>query len=133
MTHVGAQGRRWLIPAATLVVGMVLISIWFGDRSPVGLVDAGAALGHLALLAVALVLLAQVWRGRPERVRSLGLALAVTIKTVTIVALIWALTHPTGFGPRTALDWVPIGMVNAGGGLWLLQVIRTRGGRSVAA
>ncbi len=34
------------------------------------------------------------------------------------------LIHPQGFGPRGFLDWVPIGMANAGGGLWLKTIRR---------
>jgi hypothetical protein len=53
--------------------------------------------------------------------------LAALVKTVTAVLIIWALSHPqSAIGPHTALDWVPLGSMNAGTGLWLLAVIRHR-------
>ncbi len=44
----------------------------------------------------------------------------------TVFSISWALTHPTGFGPRGVLDWIPIGTANAGSGLILLAFVRTR-------
>jgi 4-amino-4-deoxy-L-arabinose transferase-like glycosyltransferase len=53
--------------------------------------------------------------------------LAALTKTVTVVLIIWAITRPhSPVGPHTALDWVPLGLLNAGTGLWLLAVIRHR-------
>jgi hypothetical protein len=53
--------------------------------------------------------------------------LAVLTKTATVVLIVWAITRPhSPVGPHTALDWVPLGLLNAGTGLWLLAVIRHR-------
>jgi hypothetical protein len=53
--------------------------------------------------------------------------LAALTKTATAVLVIWAITHPhSPIGPHNPLDWVPLGMLNAGTGLWLLAVIRHR-------
>jgi hypothetical protein len=53
--------------------------------------------------------------------------LAALTKAATVVLIIWAVTRPhSPVGPHTALDWVPLGMLNAGTGLWLLAVIRHR-------
>lgn len=53
--------------------------------------------------------------------------LAALTKTMTVVMIVWAITRPhSPLGPRTALDWVPLGLLNAGTGLWLLAVIRHR-------
>jgi hypothetical protein len=41
--------------------------------------------------------------------------------------IVWAVTHPhSPIGPHGAVDWVPLGMLNAATGLWLLSVIRHR-------
>jgi hypothetical protein len=54
-------------------------------------------------------------------------ALAALTKIATIVLIIWAITRPhSPAGPHTAVDWVPLGLLNAGTGLWLLAVIRHR-------
>jgi hypothetical protein len=53
--------------------------------------------------------------------------LAALTKTATAVMVVWALTHPhSPLGPHTVLDWVPLGLLNASTGLWLLSVIRHR-------
>jgi 4-amino-4-deoxy-L-arabinose transferase-like glycosyltransferase len=53
--------------------------------------------------------------------------LAAVTKTATVAMIIWAITRPNSpAGPHTALDWVPLGLLNAGTGLWLLAVIRHR-------
>jgi len=53
--------------------------------------------------------------------------LAALTKTATVVMIIWAITRPhSPVGPHTALDWVPLGLLNASTGLWLLAVIRHR-------
>ncbi|MBO0802514.1 MAG: hypothetical protein J2P25_05500 [Nocardiopsaceae bacterium] len=54
-------------------------------------------------------------------------ALASLTKVALVAMVVWAITHPhSPVGPHTALDWVPLGMQNAGTGLWLLAVIRHR-------
>src|SRR5580698_1380042 len=53
--------------------------------------------------------------------------LAALTKTATVVMIVWAVTHPhSPIGPHGAVDWVPLGMLNAATGLWLLAVIRHR-------
>jgi 4-amino-4-deoxy-L-arabinose transferase-like glycosyltransferase len=53
--------------------------------------------------------------------------LAGLTKTATVVLVVWAITRPPSpVGPHTALEWVPLGLLNAGTGLWLLAVIRHR-------
>ncbi|GAB2701063.1 hypothetical protein GCM10010442_18840 [Kitasatospora kifunensis] len=53
--------------------------------------------------------------------------LASVTKAATVALAVWAITHPDSrLGPHTALDWVPLGALNAGTGLWLLAVIRRR-------
>jgi hypothetical protein len=45
---------------------------------------------------------------------------------VMAFAIVMTVTHPDGFGPHGFLDWVPIGMANAGGGLWLRSLLLPR-------
>jgi 4-amino-4-deoxy-L-arabinose transferase-like glycosyltransferase len=53
--------------------------------------------------------------------------LAALTKTATAVMIVWAITRPhSPVGPHTVLDWVPLGLLNASTGLWLLAVIRHR-------
>jgi hypothetical protein len=53
--------------------------------------------------------------------------LAALTKTATVLMIVWAVTHPhSPIGPHGAVDWVPLGMLNAATGLWLLAVIRHR-------
>jgi hypothetical protein len=53
--------------------------------------------------------------------------LAALTKTATVVLIVWAITRPySPVGPHTALHWVPLGLLNAASGLWLLAVIRHR-------
>jgi hypothetical protein len=53
--------------------------------------------------------------------------LAALTKTATVVLVVWAITQPhSPVGPHTALDWVPLGLLNCATGLWLLAVIRHR-------
>jgi 4-amino-4-deoxy-L-arabinose transferase-like glycosyltransferase len=53
--------------------------------------------------------------------------LAALTKTATIVLIIWAITNSRSpLGPHSILDWIPLGLLNAATGLWLLAVIRHR-------
>jgi hypothetical protein len=53
--------------------------------------------------------------------------MAALTKAATAVLIIWVITSPhSPIGPRTALDWIPLGMLNASTGLWLLAVIQHR-------
>jgi hypothetical protein len=53
--------------------------------------------------------------------------LAALTKTATAVMIVWAITQPhSPIGPHGAVDWVPLGMLNAATGLWLFAVIRHR-------
>jgi hypothetical protein len=51
--------------------------------------------------------------------------LAAVVKAITVALIVWAITHPQSpIGPRGALDWIPLGSLNAATGIWLLRVIR---------
>jgi hypothetical protein len=53
------------------------------------------------------------------------IVLAGLVKAITAVLIVWAVTHPhSPVGPHGALDWVPLGALNAATGIWLLRVIR---------
>lgn len=50
---------------------------------------------------------------------------AVLVKAITAALVVWAITHPhSPIGPHDAIDWVPLGSLNAATGIWLLRVIR---------
>jgi hypothetical protein len=51
--------------------------------------------------------------------------LAAVVKAMTVALIVWAITRPQSpIGPRGALDWIPLGSLNAATGIWLLRVIR---------
>jgi len=53
--------------------------------------------------------------------------LAAMTKTATVAMIVWAVIQPhSPIGPHGAVDWVPLGTLNAATGLWLLAVIRHR-------
>jgi 4-amino-4-deoxy-L-arabinose transferase-like glycosyltransferase len=87
-----------------------------------------------ALPPAALFPLAAVWLGAfavgalaPRRGVLILIVLAALTKTVTAALIIWAITQPhSPVGPRDVLDWVPLGLLNASTGLWLLAVIQHR-------
>ncbi len=87
-----------------------------------------------ALPAVVLFPLAAAWLAAfatgalaPRNGTLILTALAAVTKIATIVVIVWAITRPhSPVGPHTALDWVPLGLLNAGTGLWLLAVLRHR-------
>jgi hypothetical protein len=55
--------------------------------------------------------------------------LASLTKPATAALVVWSLTHPhSPIGPHTALDWVPLGSLNAATGIWFLRLIRHRAG-----
>jgi hypothetical protein len=83
---------------------------------------------HLVPVALALLAVSLLTSGRyPRAGRLLLTVLACAVKVMTVFAIVWAITHPAGFGPHGFLDWVPIGLANAGGGLWLKTLLFARG------
>lgn len=90
--------------------------------------QAPITLAHAAPVVLVVLALGAVASGfRAGAGRWVLTAIACMIKVTTVVAIVWALTHPGGFGPHGLLDGVPVGMANAGGGLWLKTMIQTRG------
>jgi hypothetical protein len=87
-----------------------------------------------ALPAVVLLPIAAAWLAAfavgalaPEKGTLILTVLAALTKTATAVMIVWALTHPhSPIGPHGAVDWFPLGTLNAATGLWLLAVIRHR-------
>jgi hypothetical protein len=107
-------------------------------RFPVALAFAASvgvfATSLRALPAVVLVPLAAAWLAAfavgalaPTKGPMILTVLAALTKTATVVMIVWAVTHPDSpIGPHGAVDWIPLGMLNAATGLWLLAVIRHR-------
>jgi hypothetical protein len=107
-------------------------------RIPVALAIAASvgvfATSLRALPADALFPLAAAWLGAfatgalaPRKGTLILTVLASLTKAATVVLIVWALTHPhSPIGPHSAVDWVPLGMLNASTGLWLLAMIRGR-------
>jgi len=87
-----------------------------------------------ALPAVVLLPLAAIWLASfaagalaPRKGTLVLTVLAALTKTATVVMIVWAITQPhSPVGPHDAVDWVPLGMLNAATGLWLLALIRHR-------
>lgn len=53
--------------------------------------------------------------------------LAALTKAATAALVVWAVTNPhSAVGPHNPLYWIPLGLLNASTGLWLLAVIRHR-------
>jgi hypothetical protein len=87
------------------------------------------ALPDAALLPLAAVWLAAFASGAlaPRKGTVILTALAALTKAATAALVVWAITHPhSAIGPHSPVDWVPLGMLNAATGLWLLAVIRHR-------
>jgi len=60
-----------------------------------------------------------------RRRRIYGIAGVVVVLVIALI--VWAVTHPhSPIGPHGLVDWIPLGMLNAATGLWLLAVIRHR-------
>jgi hypothetical protein len=107
-------------------------------RFPVALAMAASvgvfATSLRALPAVVLFPVAAVWLAAfavgalaPMKGTLILTVLAALTKTATVLMIVWAVTHPhSPIGPHGAVDWVPLGMLNAATGLWLLAVIRHR-------
>jgi hypothetical protein len=87
-----------------------------------------------ALPAAVLLPLAAAWLAAfvagalaPRKGSLILTVLAALTKMATVVLIVWAITSPLSpVSPHTALDWFPLGLLNAGTGLWLLAVIRHR-------
>jgi hypothetical protein len=87
-----------------------------------------------ALPAVLLFPLAAAWFAAfaagalaPRKGTLVLTVLAALTKAATAGLAVWVITRPNSpVGPHIALDWVPLGLLNAGTGLWLLAVIRHR-------
>jgi hypothetical protein len=107
-------------------------------RFPVALAIAASvgvfATSLSALPAVVLFPLAAAWLAAfaaaalaPAKGALILTVLAALTKAASVVVIVWAVTHPhSPIGPHGAVDWVPLGMLNAATGLWLLAVIRHR-------
>jgi hypothetical protein len=78
-------------------------------------------------LAVAWISLFAAGALAPSKGTLILTVLAALTKTATVVVLVWAITRPDSpVGPHSPLDWVPLGLLNASTGMWLLAVIRHR-------
>lgn len=125
-----AAPPRSLVPGVVLLVALAWVGGHFsGDANGIAL-QLVVVLAHVIPVGVvALALLAGSGdAGSPAGQRAL-LGVAVCVKAFTVFAVVWAITHPTGFGPHAVLDWLPIGAANAGSGLVLLEFLRTRRAR----
>jgi hypothetical protein len=114
------------VPGLTPAVFMAAALGWIGGSYPWphggSVPTVLVTLAHLVPVGVAVLAVRLVVAGRRAGRVALT-ALACAIKAMTVFAIVWAVTHPDGFGPHGFLDWVPIGLANAAGGLWLKSVL----------
>lgn len=125
-TAPAAIPTRWSVPGLAPAVLMTAALGWLGgtyhwpDGGLTGAVL--VTIAHLVPVVVAVLAIPMVVAGR--RAGRIALTvLAATIKAVTVAAIIWIIVRPDGAGPHGFLDWVPIGLANAGGGLWIKSLI----------
>ncbi len=119
-----APERLPLLAVLTMAAGLGWIGgqyPWPGTSRTDQLLVTGAHLIPLVVVAVAALALLG---GRRNPARVALTIVAGCIKATTVVAIVLAVSSPDGFGPHTLLDWIPVGLANAGGGLWLLSEIR---------
>ena len=121
MTTIPLTPRR-AVPGLTPAVLMAAALGWIGGTYPWpaggSLPTVLITLAHLVPVGIAVLAVPLVADGqRAGRVTLTVLACA--IKAMTVFAIVWSITHPGGFGPHGFLDWLPIGLANAGGGLWI--------------
>jgi hypothetical protein len=99
---------------------------WTGPEATGQVLVTGA---HLALVTLVLGAVATLGSGHDRAGRRTLTVLACGVKVVTVLAVVWAVGHPGGFGPHDAAQWIPIGLANAGGGLWLRSMLVGRRAR----
>lgn len=113
-----------LVPPVLMAAGLGWIGGTFGWTGPGAAGQVAVTAVHLVLVGVVLAAVAALGTARHGGTGRVTLTvLACGVKVATVLAVLWAVTHPTGFGPHDALQWVPIGLANAGGGLWLKSVL----------
>jgi len=118
------SGRLTAIPAPRRLPAALAIAASIGVFA-----TSLCALPAAALFPLALAWLAAFAAGAlaPRKGALILTLLAGLTKSATVVMIVWVFTQPNSpVGPHTALDWVPLGMLNTGTGLWLLAVIRHR-------
>lgn len=108
------QPRRFTValglPAS---IGVVASSL---RAAPLGLLIPLTGLWLLAFVSGAL------WARRGPIVLT---ALAGLTRAITVILIVWTITHPhSPIGLHDAVDWVPLGALEAATGIWLLRVIR---------
>lgn len=121
----------WTVPTLLLLAALAWVGGTF-SASPAGLLpQLLVVVAHVVpVVVVGGALVASIRRPDSTVWPRVLLGVCCCIKALTVFAIVWGLTHPTGFGPRGVLDWIPIGAANAGSGLVLLQFIRSRGNRA---
>src|SRR5262245_39607617 len=131
-TSIAAPSQsRLLVPGLVMLVALAWIGGHFTSDASGREFQLLVGLAHLVPVAVVGAELVSVAHNAGSRAgrRSL-LAVSMCVKTFTLFAIAWTETHPTGFGIRGVMDWMPVGLVNAGSGLTFLVLIRSRTLRS---
>jgi hypothetical protein len=123
-THASLSGRFGAVPVPRRFPAALAIAASIGVFA-----TSLRALPPAALVPLALAWLAAFVAGAlaPMKGARILTLLAVLTKTATVFLIVWAISHPhSPVGPHAPLDWIPLGMLNAATGLWLLAVIRRR-------
>lgn len=81
------------------------------------------------VLAVLKVLAAQLFSSRPSNRAHRGVTIVACLAIASVVGTTgFALTHPNpnAFGPHNFADYVPVIILFAGAGIWLVETVRAK-------
>jgi hypothetical protein len=119
-THV-SPGALW-VPARRFTAVVLLVAGVATLATTFAALPAPLLAVLVAAWCAAVIVLAQSSHGP---IGYLVLSICVKATTLALVALL--IFDPTSpVAPQSGFDWIPLGLLNMGSGLWFLKVIRRR-------